>query len=132
VTTLFVSHDLGVVRHVSDRIGVMYLGTLSELGPTDAVYTAPAHPYTEALIAAAPGLGGSGSKRRHLGGELPSPIDPPSGCPFRTRCPRAQDVCAREMPELRSFGAGHTAACHFPLRAPAENTPVRRPSGVAS
>ena len=131
LTTLFVSHDLGVVRHVSDRIGVMYLGTLSELGPTDAVYTAPAHPYTEALIAAAPGLG-TGGKRRHLGGELPSPIDPPSGCPFRTRCPKAQGLCAREMPEQRSFGPGHTAACHFPLREPAETTPARRPSGVAS
>ncbi|MEN3268282.1 ABC transporter ATP-binding protein [Pseudonocardia sp.] len=119
LTTVFVSHDLGVVRHVSDRIAVMYLGTVSELGPTTEIYRRPAHPYTKALIAAAPGLRrAEDAVGRHLEGELPSPMSPPSGCPFRTRCPRAQALCAEEMPPMRRFGDDHAAACHFPLRTP--------------
>ncbi|MWA01604.1 ATP-binding cassette domain-containing protein [Actinomadura sp. LD22] len=118
LTSVFVSHDLGVVRHVSDRIAVMYLGTLSEIGPAGELYQRPVHPYTDALISAAPGLRRAGDRAQgHLEGELPSPLAPPSGCPFRTRCPKAQALCAEQMPELQDFGGGHLAACHFPLRA---------------
>jgi peptide/nickel transport system ATP-binding protein len=118
LTYVIVSHDLSVVRYVADRIGVMYLGRLVEIGPSDAVYTHPAHPYTAGLLESIPiprlqqGNAKQGSAIR---GELPSAIHPPSGCPFRTRCPRAQDRCANEAPILRGFGSGHSAACHFPL-----------------
>lgn len=115
ISALFVSHDLGVVRHVSDRVMVLYLGVVTEIAPATSIYEAPAHPYTEALLSAVPG---SAVKSPPLTGELPSPLDPPSGCPFRTRCPRAASKCAEEMPPLRSFGPDHVAACHFPLREP--------------
>jgi peptide/nickel transport system ATP-binding protein len=122
LTYLFISHDLSVVRYMADAIGVMYLGKLVETGPADAVYAAPAHPYTKGLIDTVPVADPAAERaKEHQGvvGELPSAIAPPSGCRFRTRCPRAQELCAAAEPPLRPFtSAAHQAACHFPLRAP--------------
>jgi peptide/nickel transport system ATP-binding protein len=119
---LFISHDLSVVRYMSDTIGVMYLGKLVEVGPADAVYYRPVHPYTKGLIDAIPVADPNlerATRDKGVAGELPSNISPPSGCRFRTRCPYSQDICAEEEPPLRPFSlAGHMAACHFPLRAP--------------
>ena len=116
-----ISHDLAVLRYLADRVGVMYLGKLVEVGPATLVFDAPGHPYTAALLAAVPdpdpGHARAG-RAVQLTGELPSAIDPPSGCRFRTRCPRAQARCAAEEPALRVFqGSGHQVACHFPLSA---------------
>jgi len=122
--SIVISHDLAVVKYLSDRIGVMYLGKLVELGTGDDIYSRPAHPYTQALIEAIPEPDPSVEKRKSrvpIRGDLPSPRNPPSGCRFRTRCPRAQDLCAEVEPPLRSFGPGHVAACHFPLQEPAES-----------
>jgi len=119
--SIVISHDLAVVRYLSDRIGVMYLGKLVELGSSDDVYHHPAHPYTEALIEAIPVPDPTVEKRKGgvaIRGDLPSPRNPPSGCRFRTRCPRAQELCAEVEPPLRPFGPGHVAACHFPLQEP--------------
>lgn len=119
LTYVVISHDLAVVKYMADRIGVMYLGKLVELGTSDDIYERHAHPYTAGLIGAIPVPDPSVARaRREIGvsGELPSPINPPSGCRFRTRCPLAQEVCAEEEPLLRSFGPGHVAACHFPLQ----------------
>ena len=122
LTYLFISHDLSVVRYMADAIGVMYLGKLVETGPADAVYSAPAHPYTKGLIDTVPVADPAAERaKEHQGvvGELPSAIAPPSGCRFRTRCPRAQELCATTEPALRPFtSAAHQAACHFPLREP--------------
>ena len=122
LTYLFISHDLSVVRYVSDTIGVMYLGKLVELGPADDVYYRPVHPYTNGLIDAVPvadPVAARGREDKGVAGELPSAINPPSGCRFRTRCPRAQELCAEQEPPLRPFSEhGHLAACHFPLREP--------------
>ncbi len=122
LTYLFISHDLSVVRYVSESIGVMYLGKLVEVGPADDVYYRPVHPYTKGLIDTVPVADPVAAQAREdkgVAGELPSALSPPSGCRFRTRCPRAQDICAAEEPPLRSFGPnGHRAACHFPLREP--------------
>ena len=122
LTYLFISHDLSVVRYVSDTIGVMYLGKLVELGPADDVYYRPVHPYTKGLIDAVPvadPVAARGREDKGVAGELPSAINPPSGCRFRTRCPRAQELCAELEPPLRLFSEhGHLAACHFPLREP--------------
>ncbi len=121
LTYLFIAHDLAVVYHVSDRIAVMYLGDLVELGPADPLYEAPLHPYTEALLSAAPELDdgrGSARPRIVLTGDVPNPIDRPSGCPFHTRCPHAQDRCRVEQPELRELEPGRFAACHYPRPAP--------------
>jgi peptide/nickel transport system ATP-binding protein len=122
LTYLFISHDLSVVRYMSDTIGVMYLGKLVEVGPAADVYAAPVHPYTRGLIDTVPVADPTLERaKEHQGvqGELPSAVAPPSGCRFRTRCPRAQDLCAAEEPPLRPFTAeGHLAACHFPLREP--------------
>jgi peptide/nickel transport system ATP-binding protein len=122
LTYLFISHDLSVVRYMADAIGVMYLGKLVETGPADAVYSAPAHPYTKGLIDTVPVADPVAERaKEHQGvvGELPSAIAPPSGCRFRTRCPRAQELCATIEPPLRPFtSAAHQAACHFPLREP--------------
>jgi peptide/nickel transport system ATP-binding protein len=116
LTLLFIAHDLAVVRNVSDRVAVMYLGRLCEVAPSDALYAAPAHPYTSALLASAVEPDPD-APRRHapLQGEPPSPLDPPSGCRFRTRCPLATDRCALEVPPLREVAPGREVACHFPL-----------------
>ena len=122
LTYLFISHDLAVVRYLSDHIGVMYLGKLVEVGPAEEVYLQPAHPYTRGLIDSAPTANPAAEKakvRAGVTGELPSAISPPSGCRFRTRCPRAQEICAEVEPPLRPFSAKlHMAACHFPLEVP--------------
>jgi oligopeptide/dipeptide ABC transporter ATP-binding protein len=120
LTYLFISHDLAVVKYMADRIGVMYLGKLVEVGPSRDIYEQPAHPYTRGLIDTIPLADPTAESvhGRHIRGELPSSIEPPSGCRFRTRCPFAQDVCAEEEPPLRPFGDGHLAACHFPLQTP--------------
>ena len=118
LTYLIISHDLSVVRYMADRIGVMYLGRLVEIGTVADVYDRPAHPYTSGLLASIPVP--SPRHTRTAGGitgELPSAIDPPSGCVFRTRCPLAQPLCAQELPPVRSFGGEHQAACHFPLQS---------------
>jgi peptide/nickel transport system ATP-binding protein len=123
LTYVVISHDLTVVKYLADRIGVMYLGKLVELGSGDDIYTRAAHPYTAGLIGAIP-VPDPETERAKSGpavtGELPSPVHPPSGCRFRTRCPLAQEVCAAEEPPLRPFGPGHVAACHFPLQTPAD------------
>ena len=119
MSSLVISHDLAVLRYLADRIGVMYLGKLVEVGPVDSVYRAPAHPYTAALIDAIPEPDPTKQTGQSvLRGDLPSPIDPPTGCRFRTRCPLATKVCEEE-PEQRDFGGGHVVACHHPLRQPA-------------
>jgi len=122
LTYLFISHDLGVVRYLSDTIGVMYLGKLVEIGAADEVYLRPAHPYTKGLLDAAPVADPEAEKakvKEGVTGELPSAIHPPSGCRFRTRCPLAQEICADVEPPMTPFaGDGHFAACHFPLQAP--------------
>jgi oligopeptide/dipeptide ABC transporter ATP-binding protein len=113
---LFISHDLSVVAHLAHRIGVMYLGLLVEVGPVDVVADAPAHPYTRALVEAQPQAAPGrerGQARQIIEGDMPSPVDPPSGCRFRTRCPHRRPRCAEEVPALRPVGPGHIVACHF-------------------
>lgn len=116
LTYVLISHDLGVVRHSADRVCVMFLGRVCEIGPTKALFTAPRHPYTKFLLAAVPRPDPTCRSRGEdlLAGELPSPVAPPSGCPFRTRCPYAQEICAQQVPPLQGEG-DHQAACHFPL-----------------
>src|SRR5215510_8573468 len=117
LTYVFIAHDLSVIRQVSDRTAVMYLGSIVELGPTDVVYGAPAHPYTEALISAVPvpAVDKTARSRIVLTGDVPSPIDPPAGCRFHPRCRYAKDRCRVERPVLRPVGGGREVACHFPL-----------------
>jgi len=116
LTLLFIAHDLAVVKAVSDRIAVMYLGRLCEVGPTEPLFARPAHPYTALLLEAIPVPDPTVKPAANLAvGEPPSPLDPPSGCRFRTRCPRADAICAAEVPELRELAAGQFAACHHPL-----------------
>jgi oligopeptide/dipeptide ABC transporter ATP-binding protein len=115
---LFIAHDLALVKQVSDRVAVMYLGKLAEVGPADAIYLEPLHPYTAALLTSIPSPDPESPPRTKEGtisGEPPSPINPPSGCRFHTRCPRAQERCALEEPEMRELRPDHTVACHFPL-----------------
>ena len=123
LTYVFVAHDLSVVRHVSDRIAVMYLGKFMELSPAEELYAKPIHPYTGALLGAIPIPDPRENRARErivIGGEPPSPVDPPPGCVFHTRCPRAQDICRVEVPALTEYGNGHQAACHFPLNVTRE------------
>ena len=116
LTYVLISHDLGVVRHSADRVCVMFLGRVCEVGPTKDLFTAPRHPYTKFLLAAVPRPDPTcrGQGEDLLAGEIPSPVHPPSGCPFRTRCPSAQEICAQQVPPLEGAG-DHQAACHFPL-----------------
>jgi peptide/nickel transport system ATP-binding protein len=123
MTYVVISHDLAVVKYMADHIGVMYLGKLVEHGAASDIYERAAHPYTAGLIATIPTPDPAAERAKSgagVRGELPSPVNPPSGCRFRTRCPFAQDRCAAEEPVLRSFGPGHQAACHFPLQTPAK------------
>jgi peptide/nickel transport system ATP-binding protein len=123
MAAVVISHDLAVVKYLADRIGVMYLGRLVEIGTGDDIYRRAAHPYTDALIRTIPvpdPLVEKSKTDAGISGELPSPLNPPSGCRFRTRCPRAQDRCAEAVPELRPFSPTQSAACHFPLQTPLE------------
>jgi oligopeptide/dipeptide ABC transporter ATP-binding protein len=111
---LFVAHDLAVVRHISQRVAVMYLGRIVEIGPVGELYANPRHPYTQALLAAVPKIGlGVAREKTVLKGDIPSPANPPSGCTFRTRCPMARPACAESSPALTPQGKEHWAACHF-------------------
>ena len=115
---LFIAHDLALVKQVSDRVAVMYLGKLVELGPSESLYRQPLHPYTVALLASIPSPDPTLPPQpttATIKGELASPIDPPSGCRFRTRCPRAQDICSAQEPPLRKLADNHYGACHFPV-----------------
>lgn len=116
LTYLFISHDLSMVKHISDRVGVMYLGYMVELASNYALYGNPVHPYTQALISAIPEAEPDeeeGKKRVHLEGEVPSPINPPAGCRFKSRCKYAKEICSQEMPELEEIEPGHYVACHM-------------------
>ena len=117
LTMLFISHDLAVVKHVCDRVAVMYLGKLCEEAPSEKLYNTHHHPYTRALLSSIPRLdpGQAPGKVKITAGEMPSPVDPPSGCRFRTRCPRAENQCAQIEPRLHEIEPGHKVACHFPI-----------------
>jgi peptide/nickel transport system ATP-binding protein len=117
LTLVFIAHDLAVVKNISDRVVVMYLGKMAEVGPPDQLFSNPAHPYTAALLASIPVPDPRIRPTREslAEGDLPSPVDPPSGCRFRTRCPYAEARCAVEEPQIREVGPGHYVACHFPL-----------------
>ena len=130
---LFIAHDLALVKQVSDRVAVMYLGQLAEIGPAEGMYRQPLHPYTSALLDSIPRIDPATGRARKpvaLPGEPPSPIDPPSGCRFRTRCPRARAKCADEQPQLVELLPAHQVACHFPLTVADSELPPR-PAGAS-
>jgi len=131
VSYLFISHDLGVVRYISDRIAVLYLGRLQEIGPADVVFEGPHHPYTEALLSAVPTIDGGGRDRIRLDGEIPSAADPPSGCVFHTRCPRkVGPICEEQEPPLVDVEQAHAMRCHIPLEE-LRRLQVKEPEAVA-
>jgi peptide/nickel transport system ATP-binding protein len=129
LTLIFIAHDLAVVKNVSDRVVVMYLGKICEVAPPDQLYKQPAHPYTRVLLDAipVPDPNVRPDERTTVAGEIPSPVAPPSGCRFRTRCPKAQERCANEEPEIREITPGQYVACHFPL-TPGESFPTKNGS----
>jgi len=131
LTLIFISHDLSVVRHMCDRVAVMYLGKVVELAGGDQLYSFPRHPYTGALLSAVPVPEPAGGKRQRqlLTGDVPSPANPPPACRFHTRCPKVQEVCRREEPLLEDKGGGSLAACHFPLTE--EEVALQLPAGLA-
>jgi oligopeptide/dipeptide ABC transporter ATP-binding protein len=136
LTYVFIAHDLSVVRHVSDRIAVMYLGKVVEIAATEELFSRPRHPYTNALLSAIPAFdenGGDAQQRILLGGDVPSPIDPPPGCRFHPRCPKARQLCSDEEPRLeRKAGdsSGHSTACHFPVETGEQLARVSAGGGV--
>jgi oligopeptide/dipeptide ABC transporter ATP-binding protein len=135
LTLVFIAHDLAVVKNVSDRVAVMYLGKLCEVAPPDDLYAKPAHPYTAALLGAIPVPDPTYKPDTDsaLAGEIPSPVAPPSGCRFRTRCPKAEDMCAQVEPKMRQIGLGHHVACHFPIELTEKRkTPVKLAQGQRS
>jgi peptide/nickel transport system ATP-binding protein/oligopeptide transport system ATP-binding protein len=117
LTMIFIAHDLSVVRHMCDRVAVMYLGRIVEIGGADELYSFPRHPYTGALLSAIPIADPSrhSNERKLLSGDVPSPANPPKACRFHTRCPKAQELCSIEDPPLEDKGSGTRVACHFPL-----------------
>jgi peptide/nickel transport system ATP-binding protein len=134
LTMVFIAHDLAVVKNVSDLVAVMYLGKLCEIGSPDELFRSPTHPYTAALLSAIP-VPDPEAKPEELpgvGGEVPSPLNPPSGCRFRTRCPRAAERCAQEEPKIREIRPGHYVACHFPLEGEGVATTPPTPDGSGS
>jgi peptide/nickel transport system ATP-binding protein len=127
VTYLFISHDLGIVRYLSDRIAVLYLGRIMEYGPAELVFAGPHHPYTEALLSAVPTSGGIGSERIRLHGDAPSPSSPPPGCVFHTRCHRrlSDGTCETVEPTLREIEPGRFIRCHLPVEQLGQLEPTR-------
>lgn len=128
LTYLFISHDLGVVRHISERVAVMYLGQIVEVGPRAAIFEAPSHPYTQALLNSVPSAAKGRRSFFTIPGDVPSAANPPSGCRFHTRCPIAQPVCSTAAPPAKELSPGHTAACHF--AAPFYSVPGHTPASA--
>lgn len=114
LTYIFIAHDLSVIKHISDRVGVMYMGRMVEIGESDSLYAQPLHPYTQALLSAVPVPDPDDEKERIiLEGDVPDPVHPPSGCEFHTRCPFAMDICQKVRPTLQPYGSGQQVACHL-------------------